>query len=46
MALGGVFVDGGARPMIATIVICAALACTIAFAVLRKPQRDAVSEPA
>jgi DHA1 family bicyclomycin/chloramphenicol resistance-like MFS transporter len=36
MAIGGLFANGRAQPMVATIAVCATLACATAFAVLRE----------
>jgi DHA1 family bicyclomycin/chloramphenicol resistance-like MFS transporter len=46
MASAGLFADGGAKPMVATIALCAILACAIAFATLRAPQRGTAAETA
>jgi DHA1 family bicyclomycin/chloramphenicol resistance-like MFS transporter len=44
MAISGLFADGGAQPMIATIALCAVLAWATAFAILRKPTRNYANE--
>ena len=44
MAVGGIFAEDGAHPMIAVIAACAILAWAIAMTILRKPQRECVSE--
>jgi DHA1 family bicyclomycin/chloramphenicol resistance-like MFS transporter len=46
MALGGLFADGRAQPMIATIAVSAILAWAMAVAVLRRPRRESVSQAA
>ncbi len=46
MALGGLFSDGTAQPMIATIAVSAILSWATAVAVLRKPRGDSVCEAA
>lgn len=46
MALGGLFADGTAQPMVATIGCAAILAWVIAMVALRRPKPDAALEPA
>jgi len=46
MAISGIFADGGAVPMIATIALCAILAWATTFAALRRPNRDYAREAA
>jgi len=46
MALAGLVVEWGARPMVAIIALCAVLACATVFVTLRNPQRDAATETA
>ena len=46
MALGGLFADGTAQPMLATIAVAAILSAGTALAVLRRPRREAVTEAA
>ena len=46
MALAGLFAEWGAKPMVATIALCAVLGCATAYATLRTGQREAAPETA
>jgi len=46
MALAGLVVEWGAKPMVAIIALCAVLGCATTYATLRLPQRNAATETA